>query len=67
VSDTPAGDDDDFLDGMCDLDFDNGHEVTEDELPYVVLFATDLDADEHVRDRATLERHAQQWHELFDA
>jgi hypothetical protein len=59
-------DDDDELDGMCDLDFDNGPEVTDDEAPYVVLFATDLDCDKHVRDWTELERHAHAWHVLFD-
>lgn len=65
MSDTPAGDDD-FLDGCCDLDFDMGPETTDEEQPWVVLFATDLDYDDHVRDRAALERHAAEWHALFD-
>ena len=56
---------DDYLDGMCDLDFDNGPEVTDDEVPFVVLFASDLDGDERVRDVAQLERHAHEWRVLF--
>lgn len=58
--------DDDELDGCCDLDFDNGPEVTDELAPYVVLFASDLDPQLHERDHERLLRHAQEWHDLFD-
>jgi hypothetical protein len=60
-------DDDDFLDGMCDLDFDNGPEVSDEDAPYVVLFARHLTPDLRVRNWADLERAAHEWHVLFDA
>lgn len=58
-------DDDDFLDGMCDLDFDNGPEVTDDLTPWVVLFASHLDHNLEVRDRTALEVKAAAWRVLF--
>ena len=59
-------DGDDYLDGCCDLDFDMGPPVPDDEVVWVVLFATVLDGDLRVRDRAALARRAREWHELFD-
>ena len=55
----------DFLDGCCDLDFDMGAPVTDAQLPYVVLFATLLDHDLRVTDRAALKRKAREWRTLF--
>jgi hypothetical protein len=66
VSDTGV-EDDDFLDGMCDLDFDNGTEVSDDDAPYVVLFASHLDYDLRVTDRAALLAKAEAWRTLFQA
>jgi len=58
-------DDDDLLDGMCDLDFDNGPPVSDEDAPYVALFCDVLDCDEHVRDRQALAHEAQAWHTLL--
>lgn len=58
--------DDDFLDGMCDDDFEVPHPTTDEETPYVVLFCDDLDPDEHVKDRERLEHEAREWYELFE-
>lgn len=57
--------DDDFLDGCCGLDVDNGPEVTDDLTPWVVLFASHLDENLEVRDRAALEVKAAAWRVLF--
>jgi len=65
VSDTTAEDDDDFLDGMCDLDFDNGPPVPDELTPWVVLFASLLDFDLRPRDITAVERRAHEWRVLF--
>jgi hypothetical protein len=55
----------DFLDGMCDLDFDNGPPVPDEHLPYVVLFASHLDSELAVSDMPALLAKAEAWRTLF--
>jgi hypothetical protein len=58
-------DEDDALDGCCDLDFAMGRDVTDDMIPWVVLFATLLDDDLEPRDLVAVERKAEEWRVLF--
>lgn len=55
----------DFLDGCCDLDFDMGPPTSDEDAPYVVLFATVLDSELRVRDVEALARRAAEWRALF--
>jgi hypothetical protein len=62
----PQGDDDDFLDGMCDRDL-NGPATSDEDVPYVVLFA-DVDRDDPGRVEAARKVwEAAQEQGLFDA
>ena len=59
--------DDDTLDGLCDLDFDMGPDTTDELLPWVVLFGDLLDTEQRARNiRAVLHR-ADEWRTLFGA
>ena len=57
---------DDYQDGMCDVDFDNGPETTDELTPWVVLFADQLDPELQVTDDGALAAGADIWHELLD-
>jgi hypothetical protein len=60
-----AGGDDDFLDGLCDLDFIKGPDTTEDLLPWVVLFADLLTPAQLPESLAAVEARADEWRALF--
>ena len=57
--------DDDFLDGLCDLDFDMGPDTTDFLTPWVVLFCDLIDYDHQPRERAAVEARAEEWRALF--
>jgi hypothetical protein len=59
MSDTTR-EDDDFLDGICDLDADMGPPTPDDEVVWVVLFASVLG-----KGRDAIEARAAEWRELF--
>ncbi len=53
--------DDDFLDG-CECGDD--HPTSDEDAPYVALFADQLDRDGNVADEDALARRAAEWREL---
>ena len=56
-----AVDDDDFLDGCCDADFEMAPETSDDDTAALVLFAaTQFD------DPAAVEAKAAEWRALFE-
>lgn len=63
---SPPDDDNDYRDGMCDLDFEVTYPTPDADVPWVVLFADNLDATEHVRDLDAVRAEAKAWHQLFD-
>lgn len=62
---TTSDADDDYLDGICDLDAEMGPETTDEIAPYVVLFATFLDAEQQVTDWPGVHVRAAEWRNLF--
>lgn len=65
TTDQAGVDDDDFLDGLCDLDFEMGPDTTDELLPWVVLFADLLDTEQRPRSLVDVERRAHEWRALF--
>jgi hypothetical protein len=58
--------DDDYLDGMCDLDFEVTVPTTDDLTPWVVLFADLLGPDQQPTvSREAIEARAAEWVDLF--
>lgn len=62
MTDTTAHDtdDNDFLDGTCDIDAPMLDPVPDDEVPWHVLFASVMHSG-----REAIEAHAAKWRELF--
>jgi len=60
-------DDDDLLDGMCDLDVEVTHPTADEDAPYVALFADLLDSEQHVTDDGAVANRAREWAQLGEA
>jgi hypothetical protein len=55
----------DNLDGCCDLETDNGPPVSDEEAPFVVLFARQLGPDLELADKIGAHVKAAEWRNLF--
>jgi hypothetical protein len=65
MSDPTDVDDDDTLDGICDLDAPMGPPTPDHLVPWVVLFATVIDHDHRVANARRALELAGEWRALF--
>ena len=60
---TPPAEDD-YLDGMCDADVEVTDPTSDEDAPYVALFADLLDSHGHPTDDAAVANRAREWGQL---
>lgn len=61
---SPPEDEDDFLDGMCDLDVEVLYPTSDEDAPMVALFADLIDAEGNPVDEGAVANRAREWEEL---